>query len=93
MKNTEKALLGAAVAGILSALTMGTSFAADKMEKKAAKADDVQCAGVNACKGKSSCASANSGCAGQNSCKGQGWVKVSKEACDQLGGKVDPKKS
>ena len=93
MRQTEKALLSAAVAGILGALATGTSIAADKMEKKAAKADDVQCSGVNACKGKSSCATANSGCAGQNSCKGQGWVKVSKEACDQLGGKVEPKKN
>jgi uncharacterized membrane protein len=93
MKKTEKALISAAMAGILGALAAGSSMAADKMEKKAAHTDEVQCSGVNACKGKSSCAGANSSCASQNSCKGQGWVKVSKEACDQLGGKVEPKKS
>jgi hypothetical protein len=91
MTKTNKALLGAAVAGILGAIS-NAGFAADKPKNAMTKAEDVQCSGVNACKGKSACAAANSGCAGMNGCKGQGWVKVSKEACDQLGGKVtEPK--
>ncbi len=48
----------------------------------------MACAGVNACKGKSSCKSAKNACKGQNSCKGQGIVKMSKHACEQIGGKV-----
>ncbi len=32
-----------------------------------------QCAGINACKGQSSCKSATNSCKGQNACKGQGW--------------------
>lgn len=47
---------------------------------------DVQCMGVNACQGHSSCKTANSSCKGQNSCKGHGFVMVSAAACEQLGG-------
>lgn len=52
----------------------------------ASAADDVRCMGVNACKGKSTCKTANSSCKGHNSCKGQGFVMVSEEVCEQLGG-------
>jgi hypothetical protein len=42
---------------------------------------------VNACKGKSSCKTANNSCKGQNACKGQGFVEeVSQGTCGQLGG-------
>lgn len=50
--------------------------------------NDVRCMGVNACKGKSTCKTANSSCKGHNSCKGQGFVMVSEEVCGQLGGEV-----
>lgn len=49
---------------------------------------NVKCWGVNACKGKSSCKTKASSCKGHNSCKGKGFVKVSKKACSQLGGKL-----
>jgi hypothetical protein len=49
---------------------------------------DVKCYGVNACKGKASCKTATNGCKGQNSCKGQGFVSMSKQACEQVGGEV-----
>lgn len=49
----------------------------------------VKCMGVNACKGHSSCQTADSSCKGLNSCKGQGFVEVrSAETCEQLGGEV-----
>ena len=48
--------------------------------------DAVKCMGVNACKGLSSCKTASSSCKGQNSCKGHGFVAVSAEVCEQLGG-------
>ena len=51
-------------------------------------AELVACHGVNACKGHSACATANSACAGQNACKGQGFVMMSDEACGQVGGKT-----
>ena len=48
----------------------------------------VKCMGVNACKGKSDCKTANTACNGKNGCKGQGYVKMSKHACEAIGGKV-----
>ena len=45
-----------------------------------------KCFGVNACKGRSSCKTANSSCKGHNACKGKGFVTVSEETCEQLGG-------
>ncbi len=36
----------------------------------------IKCQGINACKGKGSCASASNSCQGQNGCKGRGWVIV-----------------
>jgi hypothetical protein len=54
-----------------------------------AQADAVHCAGINACKGQSSCKSANNSCKGLNSCKGQGWIEQpSAEACTSAGGMV-----
>lgn len=43
---------------------------------------NVQCAGVNSCKGQSACKTANNACKGQNSCKGTGFVELSKADCD-----------
>ncbi|MBL4638598.1 MAG: hypothetical protein JKY76_04475 [Proteobacteria bacterium] len=40
----------------------------------------------NACKGQASCKTAGNGCAGQASCKGHGFVAMSAEACDHIGG-------
>ncbi|MES2217533.1 MAG: hypothetical protein V4501_03880 [Pseudomonadota bacterium] len=51
----------------------------------------VHCMGVNACKGKTSCKTANNSCKGKNTCKGQGTVVVSQSVCDQIGGTVEGK--
>lgn len=51
-----------------------------------------KCWGVNACKGKSECKSSGHGCKSQNSCRGKGFVMVSKEACEQIGGKFEAEK-
>jgi len=48
----------------------------------------VNCYGVNACKGKTACATASNACKGHNSCKGTGWLPMSKAECDAKGGKV-----
>ena len=72
------ALAAASIFGAVGAATAGTSGQSQ-----------VKCYGVNACKGRSSCKTANSNCKGMNSCKGQGFVAVgSKHTCDQLGGTV-----
>ena len=46
----------------------------------------VKCYGVNACKGKSACATATSSCAGHNACKGKGWIKLTAADCKAKGG-------
>jgi hypothetical protein len=67
---------GAAMA-TAAALLFGTLAVAT------ASADEakVQCAGVNSCKGQSSCKSAKNSCKGLNACKGQGFVEMSRVDC------------
>jgi hypothetical protein len=62
-----------------------------KAGKSAEKRADekVNCLGVNACKGKSECGvEGKHGCAGHNACKGQGWITLTKKACDAKKGTV-----
>jgi hypothetical protein len=82
MKAFSGAALAVAAAGLFLSGTTGV-VAADTKEAK------VQCAGVNACKGKSECSSAKNGCHGQNACKGQGWLKTTEKQCLDKGGKVE----
>jgi hypothetical protein len=54
--------------------------------------DQVRCAGINACKGQGSCATAHNECKGKNGCKGKGITKTSPEDCKAKGGTVAPEK-
>jgi hypothetical protein len=81
------ALIATAIAGMFVA---GTAMGGD--HKKAEGGEKVKCHGVNECKGKSGCHTADNSCAGQNSCKGKGWVKMTKKECEEKGGTVDGKK-
>jgi hypothetical protein len=74
------------VTGFAIATAAASMFALAAPMTAIAAEGDVQCMGVNNCKGHSSCKTADSSCKGLNSCKGQGFVEVSKEACEQLGG-------
>jgi hypothetical protein len=51
-----------------------------------AKADTVECFGVNSCKGMSDCKSGNHDCKGLNDCKGQGFKATTAKACAAAGG-------
>ena len=77
--------------GLALAATAASLFALAPLASAADSADTQgYCYGVNACKGKSSCKTANNSCVGRNSCKGQGFVdSVTKSTCDQLGGRFD----
>lgn len=76
---------GARIAAAAAALFLsGAPLAASA--KDTAK---VHCEGVNSCKGKGACNSANNGCKGQNSCKGKGWIEMSEKECKAKGGKVE----
>jgi len=83
--SVAKKLSGMALATAAAAMFAGAPVTASADSHTA----DVHCMGVNACKGKSSCKTADSACKGHNSCKGKGFVAVSKEVCDQLGGTTE----
>jgi len=83
MAKRKSALLASAAAGLL--------VAAGTLVPSTARAEDVECHGVNSCKGTGACGGKGHSCAGQNACKGQGWVKMDKEQCVKQGGKAgDP---
>ena len=94
MKSVKK-LSGITLATVAATLLLAgcggkETASADKKAapETATKVATVKCSGINSCKGKSACATADSACSGQNSCKGKGWIKTSKEECDTKGGKV-----
>ena len=80
--NIKGAMIAASVAGMFAMGAARVASAADK------KGEEVNCHGINGCKGQSSCHGAGNACAGKNGCKGQGNMKVSKEECQTKGGKV-----
>jgi uncharacterized membrane protein len=82
-------MIAMAAAGMLVA---NASLADDKKAeaKKEAK-KTVKCMGVNECKGKGGCASADgkNACAGKNECKGKGVSMTATDAdCTKAGGTV-----
>jgi uncharacterized membrane protein len=78
----------AALSGTTIALAAASLFVSGAAMAAASAADDtkVKCVGVNACKGKSECATEHNGCAGQNGCKGQGWSTLTEKECRTRGG-------
>lgn len=89
-QRTSKALLTAAVVGLLAMGALGgTAQAADE------KGEKVKCYGANQCKGQGACGGPGHSCAGKNACKGQGYVETdTKEACLKLeGGRLTVEKN
>ena len=84
-RNKLKAISGAALAVAAAGLFLSGSAAAIAADTKEA---NVQCGGVNACKGKSECSTAKNGCKGQNECKGQGFKAMTASACLTAGGTI-----
>ena len=80
------AFSGAALAAAAASLFLSGTMIVSSASAEEAK---VQCAGVNACKGKSECSSAKNECSGKNACKGQGWMSMSEKQCVAKGGKVE----
>jgi len=83
------------VKGIVIASTAAALFLTGAVTARAAEkegGDKVPCAGVNACKGKGTCAGAGNSCAGQNSCKGKGIMEMSAADCKAKGGTVATEK-
>jgi pectate lyase len=89
--NTSKKLSGfalASAAALMLTACGGEGDTSSTAEAGSATEASVHCSGINACKGQSACATANSGCKGQNACKGQGWVDKTQAECDSEGGTV-----
>jgi hypothetical protein len=82
MKSVTKAS-GAAIA--TAAAMLFNTVAVTSAHAEDAK---VKCEGVNSCKGKSACATAQNSCQGQNGCKGHGYLMLSKAECDAAKAKV-----
>ena len=87
MKNSASAS-GAAIA-TAAAMLFGSLSAAPVSAAEEAK---VKCEGVNACKGKSACATAQNSCQGQNACKGHGYLLLSQSDCDAAKAKMTSEK-
>jgi hypothetical protein len=78
---------GFMIATAVATMAVGGSLTAMAQDK--AQAEPVKCAGLNACKGKGSCKSANNDCKGKNACKGHSFVETkSAQECNQRGGQV-----
>ena len=75
-----KKLSGVALAAAAAGLLLSGAVSAEEAPGKSAAAN-VKCAGINSCKGQTSCKSASNECKGKNSCKGKGILAVSKEDC------------
>ncbi len=74
--------LGAALAMAAAGVTGISGIAV------AGESGKVHCYGVNKCKGHNDCKSATNACKGMASCKGQGFVAMSRHACEAIGGKA-----
>ena len=81
-KEIKGALLAAAVAALF------TATGALAAEEAASEGKQVNCEGINACKGQGSCAGEGHSCGGQNACKGKGVTQTSEADCKAKGGKV-----
>jgi hypothetical protein len=80
---TKGQLIGAAVAGLLSASTLAHSSAALAADDTAG--EKGHCVGANACQGKGGCAQVGKNeCSGKNGCKGKGFVEKTKAECDAM---------
>jgi len=80
---------------ILIATTAAALFLTGAVPAAAAEhegTEKVPCQGLNACKGKGSCSSAENACAGMNTCKGHGVTMATEAECKQKGGTVVPEK-
>ena len=77
--NKSSLVLASAAAGLLMVGAMAAN-------PGAAQAEDVECWGVNKCKGTGECGGKGHSCHGKNECAGQGWLKLDKEKCLKIKG-------
>lgn len=89
----KRILLGAALAGVVSA-QVSIAQASDKAAPAAAAKEVTgECHGTNACKGQGACGGEGHACKGKNECKGKGWTSMSEKACTEKKGTFKPGKA
>ena len=76
------------VSGISVAIAAASLFAGLPAQTPAG-GETVRCFGVNDCRARGACATANNQCAGQNACRGQGVLELSREACERAKGRIE----
>ena len=84
-KKFAAAALATTAAAVFSMAPMSTAQAGSAEPK-------VHCFGVNKCKGHNDCKTEKNACKGHGAGKGQGFVTMSKHACEEIGGSVDKPK-
>ena len=82
---SRRAINGAALSIAAAGAFYGMYKSVDIYGPKA-QVGDIACYGINNCKGKTACSTANNSCTGMNSCKGKGWLNVSASECKSRGG-------
>jgi hypothetical protein len=87
-KQKTLSLAGAAALFALSAAAVAATAPAGSTGAAIAASDKVHCYGVNECKGKADCKTANSECKGKNSCKAHGFKGVTAKECLDKGGTI-----
>lgn len=81
-KNQSQLIVRAAIAGLISAATVGISSAAMAADDGSIKG---QCVGANACKGQSGCKQEGlNACKGHNGCAGKGFLEKTKAECEAI---------
>ena len=76
-----------AVIALAAASLAGCANLSDSGQTASVTAD-VECYGVNKCKGHNDCKTATNACKGHASCKGQGFIKMPASSCDHVGGTI-----
>ena len=82
MKRTSKTAIALAAAAAALFATGCSTMCGESHEAL------VKCAGANACKGSSECATPDNSCKGRNGCKGNGWSYMTRSECSATGGTV-----
>jgi hypothetical protein len=86
-KKTLASIIAASAAVAFVSAPLTSSIALANHHEK------VKCYGVNACKGKSKCKTANNACKGQNACKGKGFVMKTEKKCEKANGTTEEPKA
>lgn len=74
-----KKMTGMALAAAAASMFMTVGAATTAVAAEAT----IHCQGVNSCKGKADCQTANNACKGMNSCKGKGFLDMTQSECNK----------